>query len=178
MNRDANNACTVEVRNRQREVRFSVDSNIIRGIVQAVLDSQGQTASCVGIHFLSDLATRRLHQQFFSDPSSTDCMSFPIDEAPENPEEYRHLGDVVVCPATAFSHAKENPSLFWDELTLYIIHGLLHLLGYDDIDPNDRAIMRRQERRARALASKRGLLLKGPVSYHVGKNLHSIKKHA
>jgi probable rRNA maturation factor len=105
-------------------------------------------------------------------------MSFPIDDAPENPEEYRHLGDVVVCPATAYLHAKANPSLFWDELTLYIIHGLLHLLGYDDIDPNDRAIMRRQERRARTLANKRALLLKGPVSYHVGKNLHSIKKHA
>ena len=163
MNRDSNDACTVEIRNRQREVRFSANPTIIQGIVQAVLDSEGQKASCVGIHFLSDRATCALHRQFFSDPSSTDCMSFPIDEKPVC-NEFRHLGDVVVCPATALSFAKGNTVVFWEELSLYIVHGLLHLLGYDDTTPKKKATMRRHEQRALALARERSFILQGPVS--------------
>jgi probable rRNA maturation factor len=90
-------------------------------------------------------------------------MSFPIDVEP-TPSDYRHLGDVVVCPTTAFVHAKGDNRLFWEELTLYIVHGLLHLLGYDDTTPKARAIMRRQERRALTLAKDRAFILQGPVS--------------
>lgn len=165
MIRDSNGLCTVDIRNRQREVRFSVDSNTLQGIVQAVLDSQQQKASQVGIHFLSDRATRLLHKQFFSDPSSTDCMSFPIDQVPDS-TKYRHLGDVIVCPATAFSCAQGNAAVFWEELTLYIVHGLLHLLGYDDTTTKKRAVMRREEQRALLLAKKRSLVLHGPVYIH------------
>lgn len=166
MIREINGLCAVHVSNRQREVHFSVDSNILQGIVQAVLDSQGESASCIEIQFLSDRQTRRLHKQFFSDPSSTDCMSFPIDEVPDG-SGYRHLGDVVVCPATALSCAKGKPSVFWEELSLYIVHGILHLLGYDDTTPMKRARMRRQEQRALALAKARSCMLRGPVSYNV-----------
>lgn len=83
--------------------------------------------------------------------------------------EYRHLGDVVVCPATALSLAKGNVSVFWEELSLYIVHGVLHLLGYDDTTPKKRATMRRQERRALSLAKSRAFVLQGPVSYHISK---------
>lgn len=91
-----------------------------------------------------------------------------MDEIVEG-NEYRHLGDVIVCPATALSLAKGNVSVFWDELSLYIVHGLLHLLGYDDTTPSERATMRRQERRALSLAKARKFILQGPVSYRVRK---------
>ena len=166
MARETNGLCAVHVSNRQREVRFSVDSNILQGIVQAVLDSQKERASFVEIHFISDRQTRRLHKQYFSDPSPTDCMSFPIDEVPDS-SGYRHLGEVVVCPATALSCAKGAPSVFWEELSLYIVHGILHLLGHNDTTPTKRARMRRQERRALALAKARSCVLHGPVSYNL-----------
>ena len=155
--------CLVEVRNRQREVRFSINKKAVQGIVQVVLDESGQQASCVGIHFISDRKTRQLHQQFFSDPSPTDCMSFPIDESSDLCG-HRHLGDVFVCPATAYARARGKAAFFWKELTLYVVHGLFHLLGEDDTTPKARTAMRKSERRAMAEARRRGILLSGLVT--------------
>ena len=159
----ADNSCLVEVENRQREIRFSIDKKAIQDIVQTVLDLAGQQASCIAFLFLSDRKTRQLHRQFFSDPSPTDCMSFPIDETPDS-AGHRHLGEVLVCPATAYARAQGIPALFWKELTLYIVHGLFHLLGDDDTTPKARTAMRKHERKAMAEMRRRGIFLIGPVT--------------
>ena len=155
--------CKVDVLNRQRDVAFSVDPSIISSIVSAVLDNESQKADFVSIHFISDAVMRRYHKKFFQDPSSTDCMSFPLDISPDQ-TSFRHLGDVFVCPKTALSYAQGDEAIFWKELSLYIIHGLLHLLGYDDTEPKSKACMRRRERSAFSLLKKRALTLHGHLS--------------
>ena len=95
---------------------------------------------------------RKMHNEFFNDPSPTDCMSFPIDT--EEDAEDCYLGDIVVCPAAALKYA--DP---YRETTLYILHGLLHLLGYDDIQPQDRKKMRRAEKTYMNYFETMGLLL-------------------
>lgn len=90
-------------------------------------------------------------------------MSFPIDETPDG-RGHRHLGDVLVCPATAYARSRGSPDLFWKELTLYIVHGLFHLLGDDDTTPKARTAMRKHERRAMAEAKRRGVVLSGRVT--------------
>ena len=104
-------------------------------------------------------------------------MSFPIDETPDA-HGHRDLGDVVVCPMTAYLRSRGDVSIFWKELTLYIVHSLLHLLGYDDIAPKARATMRRQEKRAITLASRRGFCLRGSVQLSDKFPVTKTKKYA
>ncbi|MGH2673875.1 MAG: rRNA maturation RNase YbeY [Actinomycetota bacterium] len=77
-----------------------------------------------------------LHARYLEDPEPTDVLSFTMDEE-------GLLGDVVICPAVA---ARGNPDL-GAELRLLLVHGILHLLGYDhDQDEERRAMWARQER--------------------------------
>jgi probable rRNA maturation factor len=155
--------CHVDVLNRQREVSFKADKDAVVKIVQAVLENECEEANCVNIHFLSDTAMRQYHKRFFHDSSATDCMSFPLDED-TNEGEIRHLGDVFVCPMTALRYANNTEDPFWKEITLYIVHGVLHLLGYDDVDPASRSLMRRRERSAFSFLKKQGIRLCGTFS--------------
>lgn len=96
----------------------------------------------VSIYFVETSKICELHEKFFNDPSTTDCISFPMDD---QEEEYRILGDVIVCPETAQEYVKINGGDIYHEVTLYIIHGLLHLIGFDDIEKNDQLQMRKEE---------------------------------
>jgi len=76
------------------------------------------------------------------EPGSTDVLSFPLDDVDEGGT--RLLGDVVIAPAVA---ARNNPSDPDAELRLLLVHGILHLLGYDHEDGAEKAEMwARQER--------------------------------
>lgn len=161
-------SCQVTVVQRQRDVRFSLAPGILFEIVQVVLHEEKTYADSVSIHFLSDFSMRRYHNRFFSDPSATDCMSFPLDQHPpfSNP---RVLGDIFICPMTALRIAKKatNPYtcslLFWREITLYLVHGMLHLLGYEDSSPEKRMLMRSRERAILKQLLSQGLIAKGTL---------------
>ena len=144
-----NKRCCVELTNRQREIPFSFPSNVAEQLVITVLENESQQANLVSIHFVSDRVMRRHHKKFFDDSSSTDCMSFPIDRSPDE-AGYRHLGDIFVCPLVASTRANGDPAKFFYEISLYIVHGLLHLLGYNDETPKEKTVMRRRERSAMA----------------------------
>lgn len=91
----------------------------------------------VSVHLITDKQMRGLHKTYFDDESPTDCISFPIDD--------EILGDVFVCPKTALLYAEKNQKDPYEEIALYIIHGLLHLIGYDDLQEEERKKMRRAE---------------------------------
>lgn len=154
--------CSVSVLHRQREIPLSVDPASISLIVNTVLENESESAEFVNVHFLSDRSMRQYHKRFFNDETSTDCMSFPLDEKSHGGEP-RHLGDIFVCPKTALLYAKNSEKVFWSELVLYIVHGLLHLLGYDDIDPPLRARMRQRELSAQKLLAKRNITICGTL---------------
>lgn len=104
------------------------------------------------IHFVTKAKIGALHRTYFDDPSPTDCISFPMD----TPSKEALLGEVFVCPAVAVEYAKEHGLDPKNEVLLYVIHGLLHLLGYDDCDPKSRKEMRRQEKQCLRAAEERG----------------------
>lgn len=118
----------------------------IQHLVKRVLLAENQCCDEVNIYFVDSPTICELHKQYFDDPSPTDCISFPIDEE-ENDIPYRILGEVFVCPATAVKYGKDHDINPYEEVTLYIIHGLLHLMGYDDIEDEDRQCMREAEGR-------------------------------
>ena len=86
----------------------------------------------------------RLHVEWMDLPGPTDVLSFPMDEmrpgTPEEPAEGT-LGDIVLCPPVARRQAEAGGHSVADELCLLTTHGLLHLLGHDHAEPEERQIM-------------------------------------
>ena len=138
---------------------IDVDPTQIETIVARILEEKQVTCDEVSIHFSSITEITEMHGEFFDDPTPTDCITFPIDDADEE-EFYKILGEVFVCPEVALNYSQENAVAFEEELTLYIVHGLLHLLGYGDIEESDRVEMRKQEALLMRILLSEDLILK------------------
>ena len=112
----------VEVVNRQRGVK--VDIERWARFAAKALDAIGKSDSSATVAFVSDKSIRKLNQQFRGVDKATDVLSFPAYE-PNN------LGDIAMSVETATRQAKENGLSFENEIAQLILHGLLHLCGYD-----------------------------------------------
>ncbi|MEE9415330.1 MAG: rRNA maturation RNase YbeY, partial [Acidimicrobiales bacterium] len=90
-----------------------------------------------------------LNLEHMREPGPTDVLSFPID-AGEGAETVETgpvlLGDIVICPDVAARQANERAVSFDDEVALLVVHGVLHILGYDHADPVDASEMQGAER--------------------------------
>ncbi len=95
--------------------------------------------------FFTDAALAQLHADFLDDPTTTDVITF------EGDPTLGAAGEVCVSADTAAAFAKKNRGDFSTELTLYVVHGWLHLAGYDDLQPAKKRLMRRAEKRAMEL---------------------------
>lgn len=116
-----------------------IKKRLITQIVKDLLKFLEVDCKEISIYFVTRKKMSSLHEQFFQDPSPTDCISFPLD--------HEHLGEVFVCPSVAIAYAKEKRLNPFEETILYIVHGILHLIGYDDLTPNDKKTMRRMEKK-------------------------------
>jgi probable rRNA maturation factor len=112
----------VEVVNRQR--RLKLDTEAWSSFATRALDAIGKSESSATIAFFSDKRIRELNRQFRQVDKATDVLSFPA-------EEKANLGDIAVSVDTAAVQAKENGLTFDEEIAQLILHGLLHLSGYD-----------------------------------------------
>ena len=128
----------IEVVNRQR--RLQIDTGAWAPFAAKALDAIGKSDSSATIAFVSDQRIRQLNRQFRGIDKVTDVLSFPADE-PNN------LGDVAIAAQTAAAQAKENGLSLEDEIAQLILHGLLHLSGYDH--ETDNGEMNRLELRLR-----------------------------
>ncbi len=86
------------------------------------------------------------HEKFMDLSGPTDVMSFPMDElrAPADDEDEAPqglLGDIVLCPAVTERQAAENGRHADEEAEYLLLHGLLHLLGHDHAEPEEKAVM-------------------------------------
>ena len=118
----------------------------------------------LSLAFLTDAGLARLHADFLADPSITDVITFAGDPA------YGLAGEICVsadaaarqtCPEQSRRVYPErsrraSKNNFSDELTLYLVHGWLHLAGYDDLVPREKRKMRSAEARALKLLRSAG----------------------
>jgi probable rRNA maturation factor len=102
----------------------------------------------LSIAFLTDKALARIHDDFLSDPSTTDVITF------EGNAKLGSAGEICVSADTAASYASQHDHEFARELALYVVHGWLHLAGYDDLQPAKKRLMRAAEKRAMTLLEK------------------------
>ena len=125
------------------------------GLAAAVLSDEGIERGELGLRFVDPSAMAELNSSHMGSHGPTDVLSFPIDGAGgsgHTPEQVPLLGDVVVCPAYAAAqapgHAGEgHDGSLGDELALLVVHGVLHVLGYDHQSDADAAVMQARERR-------------------------------
>ncbi|MEO5957899.1 MAG: rRNA maturation RNase YbeY [Opitutaceae bacterium] len=110
----------------------------------------------LSIVFLTDPALARLHADFLNDPSPTDVITFPGDPALGLAGEICISADAAVRQVGPELRVGRPPSVdaFNRELTLYLVHGWLHLAGYDDLVPAKKRAMRRAEARALAVLQR------------------------
>ncbi|MBK8462541.1 MAG: rRNA maturation RNase YbeY [Nigerium sp.] len=85
------------------------------------------------------------HRRFMNLPGPTDVLSFPMDELrpPSDDDEppLGLLGDIVLCPTITAAQAAENGRTPEGEADYLLVHGLLHLLGFDHAEPEEHAVM-------------------------------------
>jgi probable rRNA maturation factor len=130
----------IEVVNRQR--RLQMDAQVWSNFATKALAAIDKSESSATIAFVSDKKIRELNRQFRGIDKATDVLSFPSD----GPDK-QDLGDIAVSVDTAAAQAKENGLKLDKEIAQLILHGLLHLSGYDH--ETDNGEMNRLELRLR-----------------------------
>jgi probable rRNA maturation factor len=137
----------IEIINRQRLRK--IDRDRAAALSRAVLDHIGRTDAALTVTFIRDRAMRRLNHDYRGIDGPTDVLSFAYHEGEEAPacDETSHIGDVVISVETAGRYARELGLSFDREIELLVIHGALHLAGYDH--ETDNGEMNRLERKLR-----------------------------
>ncbi|AIY00496.1 metalloprotease [Arthrobacter sp. PAMC 25486] len=95
---------------------------------------------------LADVPTmEKLHIEWMDEPGPTDVLSFPMDElrpgTATNPTAPGLLGDIVLCPVVAAEQGEAAGHSMEEELLLLTTHGMLHLMGYDHAEPEEKEEM-------------------------------------
>jgi len=137
----------IEIINRQRLRKIDRDRAAI--LSRALLDRIGRTDAILTVTFIRDRAMRRLNRDYRGIDGPTDVLSFAYHEGEEAPacDETSHIGDVVISVETVGRYARELGLSFNREIELLVIHGALHLAGYDH--ETDNGEMNRLERKLR-----------------------------
>jgi len=130
----------VDISDRQRLVR--VGHAWLERLVRKVLEIEGVRQAEIGLSLVGDRGIARVHAEWLGLPGPTDVITFDLGDG----DLLR--GDLVVSAETARRMSREFAVPGWTprlETGYYVVHGLLHLCGYDDLRPADRRAMRRRE---------------------------------
>ena len=134
---------TIEISN---ESGFAVDETVLLRLMEHDLAELHVSPDAdVAILLVDEGAMEALHVQWMDEPGPTDVLSFPMDELRPGTEDAPTppglLGDIVLCPQVAETQAAAAKHSTIDELILLTTHGLLHLLGFDHAEPEEKREM-------------------------------------
>ncbi len=131
------------LQNRQ-QVR-PLDLRLLRQITRVALEEIFHLKQFeLGIHLVGAEDMTLVNEQFLNHEGSTDVITF--DHA-ETPSQVSVHGEIFVCLDDAVKQARSFRTTWQAELVRYIVHGILHLLGHDDLSPQARKVMKREENR-------------------------------
>ena len=144
--------------------QFAIDLEQWVALANGALVDEGVRGLCeVSLIFTDEVTIASLNQQFMGHDGPTDVLSFPIEGEPDPtvrvpdaggtgpgeppaPEIPTLLGDIVICPSVAARNAVEHECPFDDEIALLVVHGVLHLLGWDHVVDEEAERMEARER--------------------------------
>lgn len=114
----------------------------IRKTARAALNAERRNRGRLEVAVVADAEMRRLHRLWMGLGSTTDVLTFDLSDRPKaNAVD----GQLVVCEPVARRRAAKSKSPWQSELLLYVVHGCLHLCGYDDVTAAEAARMHRRE---------------------------------
>ena len=135
---------TLSLQNRQRVRR--VDTRLLRQITRHLLDTELRLESYeLAIHLVGSREMAKVNWDFLQHEGSTDVITFDHSESGEGLVGLH--GELFICVDDAVKQAQEFRATWQSELARYVIHGLLHLCGHDDLSPGPRRKMKREENR-------------------------------
>ncbi len=114
---------------------FSINEKSFKKLTNDVLVGEGKKGAVISIAFIKEEEIKKINKQYLKKDYPTDVLSFS--EAEVNYSEKKEqidvsiLGEIVICPSQVEKNAKELGLTFKKELSRVLIHGILHLLGYD-----------------------------------------------
>ncbi len=121
--------------------RLPIDAERLCASVRAVLVGEGIVRANISLAIVDDPTMHDLNRRYLNHDEPTDVISFALDHSPGFVD-----GEIIASADTAVSAASRFSWLPADELLLYIIHGALHLVGYDDLTDEKAPQMRDRER--------------------------------
>src|SRR5437588_1106503 len=130
----------IAIANPQESVE--IDRRRIREVARAVLEGEGAADAEISLAFVDNATIHQLNKRYLEHDEPTDVLTFPLSE----PGAKRLAGEIVIGAEVAQAQAHERGHDVQQELALYVIHGLLHLCGYDDKTDEAARAMRERER--------------------------------
>ena len=133
-----NQTLKIEIKNSQKKI--TINKKKIAYLAKQILKIKGLRHTELSILFVAKSRMRQLNKKFRKIEKPTDVLAFSMDD----PDL---LGDVVICPEIAQRFAKIYKTTTKREICLYLIHGILHLLGYNDTNARNRSLMEKEQAR-------------------------------
>lgn len=132
--------------------RSGVDVRRLKSVARELLRAVNEADSALSLSLVNDAEIQSLNREHRGKDKPTDVLSFPLFEPGEegHSEGERLLGDVVISIDTARRQAAEYDAPLQNEIYRLLIHGVLHVLGHDHEEPQERSEMEAEERRLAA----------------------------
>ncbi|MGP0594756.1 rRNA maturation RNase YbeY [Nitrospira sp. T9] len=130
--------------------RVSVRPRTVRRLTQAVLQQAGYSSANLSLTFVGKTRMQKLNRTYRQRDYATDVLAFPMQDALQSPLAF--VGDVVICIPVALAQAPRFGNTADEEILRLLIHGTLHLLGYDH-ETTDREA-KRMKRKERTIFSR------------------------
>ena len=145
----------IVIANRQRTKK--INPHLLKRMVREVFDELSVTEAELGINLVATREMTLVNETFLQHHGSTDVITFDhlnSELGTRNPDVKLH-GEIFVCVDDAVKQAKEFKTSWQSEVARYVVHGILHLLGHDDLKAPLRRMMKREENRLVRLLAQR-----------------------
>ena len=145
----------IEINDSQDHV--NIDEPFLQEVAERTLSEEQVSRAEISVALVNDTMMRELNRQYLDHDEPTDVLSFLLEchptPLPESSSDdgprglgKRLQGEVILSTETALNRASEFSWTPHNEIVLYLVHGLLHLLGYDDLSQSEKRLMRSRER--------------------------------
>ena len=141
MSHERRESIYLEVLDEQDEL--VVDRAKVRTVCEQILDDAGIRSGKINVILVDSDTIQQYNRDFLQHDTPTDTISFPLED---RRSEGSLEGEVLACTEVAKSRAAEFSWTAEEELLLYVVHGMLHLVGFDDATPEQQTAMQEKER--------------------------------
>jgi len=132
----------------EEALRAAIDSERLEGMASAAMEREGLPSAELSVLITDDETVRELNREYAGDDTPTDVLAFSLREGEEfaSPDGVLRLGEVIISYPTARRQAADAGIPVEREIEHLLVHGVLHLLGYDHAEPQEEERMRARER--------------------------------